>query len=667
MPTASTTVADALAKFRAGETLAPPPPTPTTPPPPIRTGRTTRITYPRPNGELYYARQITGTADHDIDMMRKNVGATLRENLYTLAFGLPGTGKAVSITTPILTPHGWVAANKIVVGDRLIGRDGEATRVTAVHPQPVKDMHRITFSDGAQVDVCGEHLWQVRHTREQRRARPDECWQVLTTEQIAAHGTANNAGQDCWEIPMLTAPVRFDGTDALPMDAYTLGVWLGDGSSVGTAHPGMGYKSTYKTDHTARITTDLEILRTVGATGLREKPGCWEGRIRIPNSLGLRRKRSYEKFIPAEYLTASPEDRLALLQGLLDTDGHAQNNRSMVQYSTTSEALARGVTELVRSLGGVVTITTKIPTYTYKGEHREGRKAYSVLVKLPPHMAPFRLTRKAEKFRAPTIPLIRRTVTAIEPIGQDASVCFTVDAPDHLFVIDGYIVTHNTAMIEAAFPGLITLEGDGDTTVDDLVGMWAQNPDGTYEWIDGPLVEAAEKGVALFIDEIALIEPKVLAGSVYAAMDGRGRFRVKTNPKRGVIAIEPGFTVIGACNPHAPGARMSEALLSRFSIHLEYTTDYDLAGELGVPPKFIAVAKTLQTKKENKNCRYVPQMRELLAAKTATERYGVDFAAANFISTAPEADRPIVADVVSRQFGSAIAPLRSGDAARAGA
>jgi len=222
-----------------------------------------------------------------------------------------------------------------------------------------------------------------------------------------------------------------------------------------------------------------------------------------------------------------------------------------------------------------------------------------------------------------------------------------------------------TGAAEAAFPELITLEGDGDTTVDDLVGMWVQNPDGTYEWVDGPLVEAAEQGTALLIDEIALIEPKVLAGSVYAAMDGRGRFRVKTNPKRGIITIKPGFTVIGSCNPNAPGARMSEALLSRFSIHMEYTTDYDLAKQLGVPPKFIAVAKNLQTKKENNNSRYVPQMRELLAAKEATERYGIDFAAANFISTAPERDRPVVADVVSRQFGTAIAPLRSGDAATA--
>jgi nitric oxide reductase NorQ protein len=220
-----------------------------------------------------------------------------------------------------------------------------------------------------------------------------------------------------------------------------------------------------------------------------------------------------------------------------------------------------------------------------------------------------------------------------------------------------------TAALEAALPTMLTVEGDGDTAMDDFVGMWTQLPDGTYEWIDGPLIEAAEKGLPLFIDEIALIEPKVLAGSVYAAMDGRGKFRVKTNPRRGIINIKPGFTVVGACNPDAPGARMSEALLSRFSIHMEYTTDFDLAKSLGVPAKFITCAKNLQTKKEGNKCRYVPQMRELLAAKAATERYGIDFAAANFISIAPEYDRPVVADVVSRNFGSAIAPLRSGDAA----
>lgn len=237
---------------------------------------------------------------------------------------------------------------------------------------------------------------------------------------------------------------------------------------------------------------------------------------------------------------------------------------------------------------------------------------------------------------------------------------------DNLYILAfGEPGTGKTAAIECAHPNLITVEGDDDTDVDQFVGQWVQLPDGSYEWVDGPLIEAAENGVALFIDEIAMINPKVLTSSVYAAMDGRGQFRVKSNPKRGVIKVKPGFTVIGACNPNAPGARMSEALLSRFSVHIEYTTDFDLVKSMGVPPKIVTVAKNLATKKANNEIMWVPQTRNLLDFKKATERWGQDFACANFISTAPVFDRPIVADMVSRQFGAAIAPLRSGEAAMA--
>lgn len=222
--------------------------------------------------------------------------------------------------------------------------------------------------------------------------------------------------------------------------------------------------------------------------------------------------------------------------------------------------------------------------------------------------------------------------------------------------------TGKTAAVEAAFPGLITVPGDDDTDVDAFTGQWVQRPDGSYAWSDGPLVVAAEQGRPLFIDEIALINPKVLA-VVYAAMDGRGVFGIPTNPQREPVVVRPGFTVVGACNPRAPGARMSEALLSRFTLHVEYTTDYDLMKEMGVHTKVVTVAKNLAAKRANREVRWVPQARELLAFRMAEERFGLDVATANLIGVAPETDRPVVADMVSRAFGSAVAPLRTGGAA----
>ena len=75
-------------------------------------------------------------------------------------------------------------------------------------------------------------------------------------------------------------------------------------------------------------------------------------------------------------------------------------------------------------------------------------------------------------------------------------------------------------MVEAAFPDLVTVQGDGDITVADLVGEYNQTPDGRYVFVHGPLVTAMLQGRTLFIDDATLIPPTVLA-VVYPTMDGR--------------------------------------------------------------------------------------------------------------------------------------------------
>jgi MoxR-like ATPase len=133
--------------------------------------------------------------------------------------------------------------------------------------------------------------------------------------------------------------------------------------------------------------------------------------------------------------------------------------------------------------------------------------------------------------------------------------------------------TGKTAAVEAAFPEeLYTILGSGDTEVSDLVGSYVQPPSGSFEWVDGTLVRAAEEGKVLLIDEIGLIDPKVLS-VVYGLMDGRKELAVTANPERGVVKAKEGFYVIAATNPNAPGVRLSEALLSRFTIQAEMITD----------------------------------------------------------------------------------------------
>jgi nitric oxide reductase NorQ protein len=154
--------------------------------------------------------------------------------------------------------------------------------------------------------------------------------------------------------------------------------------------------------------------------------------------------------------------------------------------------------------------------------------------------------------------------------------------------------TGKTSLVEAAFPDLITVAGDGDTTVGDFVGEYTQKPDGTYEFIYGPLIRAMQEGRVLFIDDATLISPAVLA-VCYPAMDGRREVTVKAHKGETITAAD-GFYVVAGHNPGVHGAVLTEALSSRFTFQFEVATDYDLARSLGIDSRAITAARNLATR-----------------------------------------------------------------------
>ena len=179
-----------------------------------------------------------------------------------------------------------------------------------------------------------------------------------------------------------------------------------------------------------------------------------------------------------------------------------------------------------------------------------------------------------------------RNLMVEETKTQDVTLLRNAIAADLTVLLYGEPGCGKTALVEAAFGDehLVTVQGTVETETADFVGSWVQQPDGTYLWVDGPLLVAMEgdgvNGRKLLVDEIALIDSRVMA-VVYGVMDGRGELVVTQNPLRGAVRAKPGFAVIGACNPNVPGAQMSDALLSRFALHIEMTTDWSLASQAG--------------------------------------------------------------------------------------
>lgn len=346
-----------------------------------------------------------------------------------------GTGKSMPVDEPVLTPSGWRPIGELRVGDEVIGSQGHAVRVTGVYPQGALPIYELRFVDGAKTRASADHLWAVRSKRDVFRDRP---WRVFTTEQLAGMDLDSGA----WRIPT-PAAVELPERD-LPFDPYVMGVLLGDGSFRG------GY---------ARVTTaDEEIVEAVrSSVGVRVRhiPDSYDYALvgtagarnpvtTVLRDAGLMEKKSEEKHVPLEYLWASATQRLALLQGLLDTDGTV-DRRGIVEFGSSSEALAISVVFLVRSLGGLASMRRR-PAYLNGVRHRD---QYRVSVRLPGGTAPFRLTRKAARVKMARRTMAR-TLREITPAGTAECVCIRVDAADSLFVANDFVVTHNTHTLGAA-------------------------------------------------------------------------------------------------------------------------------------------------------------------------------------------------------------------------
>ena len=377
------------------------------------------------------------------------------------------SSKALALDTPIPTPAGWSSIGSLSVGDFVYGDDGLPCVVTAKsdvafdHP-----CYRVTFSDGTEITADAGHLWRVEWWQVAKtpgeKARQTRQSGVLTTEYMA---TRVRQGRRYRFSVRNAAPL--DGPDVpLPVDPYVLGVWLGDGNSNNTrvtAHEAdapelaenieaCGYSTQLRhlRGQTYSITIDPRIPTAQAGSGGRFV-ASQDGLGAKLRAIGLTRPAGTgpsRKHIPACYLRASRRQRVALLQGLMDTDGTATKSGAMGVFVTVLPGLWEGFTELLSSLGIKHRGRMRKCHATIQGQRHAGRDAMQFAFALPVEFEVFRLRRKAQRQRDRSCAGIRaqyRRVTAITPTDPVAVQCITVSNATHLFLAGrSMIPTHNS-------------------------------------------------------------------------------------------------------------------------------------------------------------------------------------------------------------------------------
>lgn len=219
-------------------------------------------------------------------------------------------------------------------------------------------------------------------------------------------------------------------------------------------------------------------------------------------------------------------------------------------------------------------------------------------------------------------------------------------------LLSGYPGCGKTALVEASFgEELITSHAHGDMEVSDLIGTYTQEPDGSYTWVDGPLPRAMREGRPLFVDDITLAPATVLA-RLYPAMDGRGEIRIVEHRSE-VVRAEPGFFVLGAHNPGAPGAVLSEALSSRFLLPMVVDSDLRMALDMGVDSRIVNGTAALHKLRAEGQLSWAPEMRELLAFQRNRETFGERIAVDALVGSAPEETRDTIASTLRTWFSEA--------------
>lgn len=395
----------------------------------------------------YFCGYMAATKDIRIVSPQKGgQEAFVRSSVDICIFGgVLGGGKAMSINELVLTPNGWKRNGDLKVGDHVNTPFHGPQPIQAVYPQGVKDIYELETTDGRKVLCTLDHLWEVR-TRKQvhkyRKHLSQKNFMVWDTQTIM--GEMNNGKALYIPIPHAQEFAKKD----LPIHPYLLGVLLGDGclTAPNIANRNCLLISNTEWDIINRCADFVSAERITAQKGCNTK--CIHGSkvktiLKAIVGYGLNTY-SYNRFIPEEYLFGSIEQRRQLLMGLFDTDGCVEE-KNHLSYRTTSEKLKDCFVHLCRSLGYVVRVKED-----RRDKYTDGHVAYDISIctfdkifSSKKHNERYEVNEEKYHYK------YHRTedhvrIKSITYKKREEALCIYLDYPDHLYIANDFLTTHNS-------------------------------------------------------------------------------------------------------------------------------------------------------------------------------------------------------------------------------
>lgn len=434
--------------------------------------------------------------------IRANVGISEETSIGMLPGPQP-------LTSRVLTSKGWKLHKDLTKEDLIISVDGQPSKLLEIYSKGIKDVYEITTSTGSKARCCLDHIWSV-----QLGVNHTDDFTLVNTKEIL-----DNYKNKRYHLPR-PKPLNFNNEKELNIPPYTLGALLGDGSFSCT-HVRLTSKDKDIVERIKNEVTPLgcsveqsknrELLFTIKCNNFGNKQNGiiatkenqtieFESRAEAQDyfsvsksvigntlfrktkmkgytlekviknkklhpirselsNLNLEGLNCYYKFIPKVYKESSIENRLSLLQGLMDTDGTIKENGE-ANFSTSSFLLAKDVKELVESLGGRSNIRKRDRgnTTVILGLKCNRKVSYDVSVSLPENLNPFYIERKSKRHSCKKI--IRDYIVDVQKVSTKETQCILIDNPTHLYITDDFVVTHNTLqekIIPLAYPVLDSL------------------------------------------------------------------------------------------------------------------------------------------------------------------------------------------------------------------